>query len=140
ANSVWIKEHPECGYNLMNSPHLRPAWVLDRAIWHLTTRVADGRYKEKGLPSDITNESHLNALRRVFWEDIFPRIKLWEFYQVNVENAVEQFRRLLQNGTKPDHSKAEGNKGIEIIEDLQCYRYGNKVNMDSALETFVPHR
>ncbi|XP_016521077.1 glycogen debranching enzyme isoform X2 [Poecilia formosa] len=139
ANSVWIKEHPECGYNLMNSPHLRPAWVLDRALWHLTTRIADGRYKETGLPSDITNESHLNALRRVFWEDIFPRIKLWEFYQVNVENAVEQFRRLLQNGTKPDHSKAEGNKGIEIIQDLQCYRYGNKVNMDSALETFVPH-
>lgn len=61
ANSVWIKEHPECGYNLMNSPHLRPAWVFDRAIWHLTTRVADGRYKEKGLPSDITNERHLNV-------------------------------------------------------------------------------
>ncbi|XP_023190606.1 glycogen debranching enzyme isoform X1 [Xiphophorus maculatus] len=139
ANSVWIKEHPECGYNLMNSPHLRPAWVLDRAIWHLTTRVADGRYKEKGLPSDITNECHLNALRRVFWEDMFPQIKLWEFYQVNVENAVEQFRILLQNGTKPDHSKTEGNKGLEIIQDLQCCRYGNRVNMDSALETFVPH-
>lgn len=58
---MWIKEHPECGYNLVNSPHLRPAWVLDRAIWHLTTRVADGRYKEKGLPADITNESHLNV-------------------------------------------------------------------------------
>lgn len=61
ANSVWIKEHPECGYNLVNSPHLRPAWVLDRAIWHLTTRVADGRYRERGLPADITNESHLSV-------------------------------------------------------------------------------
>lgn len=61
ANSVWIKEHPECGYNLVNSPHLRPAWVLDRAIWHLTTRVADGRYKERGLPADITSEAHLNV-------------------------------------------------------------------------------
>lgn len=61
ANSVWIKEHPECGYNLVNSPHLRPAWVLDRAILHLTTRVAEGRYKSKGLPADITNESHLNV-------------------------------------------------------------------------------
>lgn len=61
ANSVWIKEHPECGYNLVNSPHLRPAWVLDRAVWHLTTRVADGRYKERGLPADITSEAHLNV-------------------------------------------------------------------------------
>lgn len=58
---MWIKEHPECGYNLVNSPHLRPAWVLDRAIFHLTTRVAEGRYKAKGLPADITNESHLNV-------------------------------------------------------------------------------
>lgn len=61
ANSVWIREHPECGYNLVNSPHLRPAWVLDRAIWHLTTRVAEGRYKAKGLPADITNKSHLDV-------------------------------------------------------------------------------
>lgn len=61
ANSAWIREHPECGYNLVNSPHLRPAWVLDRAIWHLTTRVAEGRYKDKGLPVDITNEGHLNV-------------------------------------------------------------------------------
>lgn len=61
ANSVWIREHPECGYNLVNSPHLRPAWVLDRALWHLTTRVAEGRYKAKGLPADITSDSHLNV-------------------------------------------------------------------------------
>ncbi|XP_035993698.1 glycogen debranching enzyme isoform X1 [Fundulus heteroclitus] len=138
ANSVWIKEHPECGYNLVNSPHLRPAWVLDRAVWHLTTRVADGRYKEKGLPPDIISESHLNALRSVFWEDIFPQIKLWEFYQIKVENAVEQFRILLQNGSKPDQSKTKGKKGLKIIQDPEYCRYGNTVDMDSALETFIP--
>ncbi|KAL7386629.1 hypothetical protein ABVT39_011254 [Epinephelus coioides] len=139
ANSVWIKEHPECGYNLVNSPHLRPAWVLDRALWHLTTRVAEGRYKAKGLPADITNESHLNAIRSVVWQDIFPQIKLWEFYQVKVDVAVEQFRTLLQNGTKPDHSKTGGKKSLKIIQDPKYRRYSNTVDMDSALETFVPH-
>nr|XP_033506767.1 amylo-alpha-1, 6-glucosidase, 4-alpha-glucanotransferase a isoform X1 [Epinephelus lanceolatus] len=139
ANSVWIKEHPECGYNLVNSPHLRPAWVLDRALWHLTTRVAEGRYKAKGLPADITNESHLNAIRSVLWQDIFPQIKLWEFYQVKVDVAVEQFRTLLQNGTKPDHSKTGGKKSLKIIQDPKYRRYSNTVDMDSALETFVPH-
>uniref|UniRef100_A0A671UFH5 Glycogen debranching enzyme n=1 Tax=Sparus aurata TaxID=8175 RepID=A0A671UFH5_SPAAU len=98
ANSLWIKEHPECGYNLVNSPHLRPAWVLDRAIWHLTTRIVEGRYKAKGLPTDITNESHLTAIRSVLQQDVYPQIKLWEFFQVKVDNAVEQFRALLQNG------------------------------------------
>uniref|UniRef100_A0A7N6FCD8 Glycogen debranching enzyme n=1 Tax=Anabas testudineus TaxID=64144 RepID=A0A7N6FCD8_ANATE len=139
ANSVWIREHPECGYNLVNSPHLRPAWVLDRALWHLTTRVAEGRYKAKGLPADITNDSHLNAIRTVLRQDLFPEIKLWEFYQVKVESAVEQFRILLQNGSKPDHSKTGGKPGLKIVQDPQFHRYGNTVDMDSALETFVPH-
>lgn len=38
------------------------------------------------------------AIRTVLRQDLFPQIKLWEFYQVKVENAVEQFRILLQNG------------------------------------------
>ncbi|XP_029970686.1 glycogen debranching enzyme isoform X1 [Salarias fasciatus] len=139
ANSPWITEHPECGYNLVNSPHLRPAWVLDRALWHLTTRVAEGRYKAKGLPAEISEESHLNAIRSVMWQDVFPQIKLWEFFQVKVDSAVEQFRTLLQKGTKPDQSKTEGKKGLKIIQDPEYRRFGNTVDMDSALETFVPH-
>lgn len=139
ANSVWIKEHPECGYNLVNSPHLRPAWVLDRALWHLTTRVAEGRYEKKGLPADITEDKQLQAIRTVMWEDIFPQIKLWEFFQVDVDSAVLQFKALLQNGAKANHSKTEGVKGLKIIQDPSYRRYGNTVDMDSALETFVPH-
>uniref|UniRef100_A0A668A7W9 Glycogen debranching enzyme n=1 Tax=Myripristis murdjan TaxID=586833 RepID=A0A668A7W9_9TELE len=128
ANSQWIKEHPECGYNLVNSPHLRPAWVLDRAIWHLTTRMADGRYSAKGLPANVTNDDHLNAIRSVLWQDVYPQIRLWEFFQVKVDNAVEQFRNLrVQYNIK------------RIIQDRSYRRYGNTVDMDSALETFVPH-
>ncbi|KAL6104713.1 agl [Pungitius sinensis] len=139
ANSLWIKEHPECGYNLVNSPHLRPAWVLDRAIWHLTTRVAKGHYVAKGLPADITNERHLNAIRSVLWQDVYPQIKLWEFYQLKVDNIVEQFRILLLNGSKPDHNRTGRKQSLRIIQDPNYHRFGNTVDMDSALETFVPH-
>ncbi|KAK7944592.1 hypothetical protein WMY93_000320 [Mugilogobius chulae] len=139
ANSAWIQEHPECGYNLVNSPHLRPAWVLDRALWHLTTRLTEGRYEKKGLPADITEDKHLQAIRTVMWEDIFPQIKLWEFFQVDVDSAVLQFKALLMKGAQADHSKTEGVKGLKIIQDPEYRRYGNTVDMDSALETFVPH-
>ncbi|XP_052470780.1 glycogen debranching enzyme isoform X1 [Carassius gibelio] len=139
ANSKWIKKHPECGYNLVNSPHLKPAWVLDRALWHITCAIADGKYEDRGLPALIQNHEHLHAIRGVLWQDVFPKIKLWEFFQVKVEPMVEQFRDLLQSGAKPDRSKTEGKQQLKIIQDPQYRRFGNTVDMNSALETFVPH-
>ncbi|XP_051552871.1 glycogen debranching enzyme-like isoform X1 [Myxocyprinus asiaticus] len=138
ANSKWIKKHPECGYNLVNSPHLKPAWVLDRALWHVTCDLADGKYADKGLPALIQNDKHLNAIRGILWQDVYPKIKLWEFFQVKVESVVEQFRTLLQNGAKPDRSKTDGKQQLKIIQDPQYRRFGNTVDMNSALEIFVP--
>lgn len=43
-------------------------------------------------------------------------------------------------GTKADYSKTQGKKGLKIIQDPDYRRYGKTVDMDSALETFVPHR
>uniref|UniRef100_A0A8C1HVJ3 Glycogen debranching enzyme n=1 Tax=Cyprinus carpio carpio TaxID=630221 RepID=A0A8C1HVJ3_CYPCA len=139
ANSKWIKKHPECGYNLVNSPHLKPAWVLDRALWHITCAIADGKYEDRGLPALIQNHEHLHAIRGVLWQDVFPKIKLWEFFQIKVEPTVEQFRDLLQSGAKPERSKTEGKQQLKIIQDPQYRRFGNTVDMNSALETFVPH-
>lgn len=45
----------------MNSPHLKPAFVLDRALWHLSSDVAEGRYKERGVPALIENDHHMNV-------------------------------------------------------------------------------
>uniref|UniRef100_A0A672NX71 Glycogen debranching enzyme n=1 Tax=Sinocyclocheilus grahami TaxID=75366 RepID=A0A672NX71_SINGR len=139
ANSKWIKKHPECGYSLVNSLHLKPAWVLDRALWHVTCAIADGKYKDRGLPALIQNHEHLHAIRGVLWQDVFPKIKLWEFFQVKLEPMVEQFRTLLQSGAKSDRSKTEGKQQLKIIQDPQFRRFGNTVDMNSALETFVPH-
>lgn len=59
ANSKWMQDHPECGYNLVNSPHLKPAWVLDRALWHFNCEVADGKYTSMGLPPLMQGDRHL---------------------------------------------------------------------------------
>ncbi|XP_014400327.1 PREDICTED: glycogen debranching enzyme-like, partial [Myotis brandtii] len=99
TNSRWIQAHPESAYNLVNSPHLKPAWVLDRALWHLSCDVAAGRYRDRGVPALIENEHHMHCIRKIIWEDVFPKIQLWEFFQVDVDKAVEQFRGLLTQGT-----------------------------------------
>ncbi|KAM6953512.1 glycogen debranching enzyme-like [Aplochiton taeniatus] len=139
ANSKWIRLHPECGYNLVNSPHLKPAWVLDRALWHLSCDVTDGKYAEKGLPALLSKDEHLNVLRGILWEEVYPKVKLWEFFQVNVDKAVEQFKKLLQSGSGPAMSDSEGRKQLKVVQDPQYRRFGNTVDMNSALETFQPH-
>lgn len=60
-NSVWLKEHPECSYNLHNSPHLRPAFLLDRVLVHFGDEVAQGAWMHRGLPSLVTEEYHMNV-------------------------------------------------------------------------------
>lgn len=57
---------------------------------------------EKGMCSDtfyiVFNIEIFQCIRKIIWEDIFPRIQLWEFFQVDVHKAVEQFRTLLIQG------------------------------------------
>ncbi|XP_075567795.1 glycogen debranching enzyme isoform X4 [Pelecanus crispus] len=139
ANSEWLRMHPECGYNLVNSPHLKPAWVLDRALWHLTCMVADGKYTAKGIPPLIENDHHLNCIRKIIWEDIYPKIKLWEFFQVDVNKAVQQFKTLLTQENKII-TKSDPNQHLQIVQDPDYRRFGCTVDMNIALATFIPHR
>ncbi|XP_042853919.1 glycogen debranching enzyme isoform X4 [Panthera tigris] len=139
ANSKWIHEHPESAYNLVNSPHLKPAWVLDRALWHLSCDVAEGKYKEKGVPALIENDHQMNCIRKIIWEDIFPKIQLWEFFQVDVHKAVEQFRGLLTQENRKITTKPDPKKHLKIIQDPEYRRLGCTVDMNIALATFIPH-
>uniref|UniRef100_A0A4W4E6Z0 Glycogen debranching enzyme n=1 Tax=Electrophorus electricus TaxID=8005 RepID=A0A4W4E6Z0_ELEEL len=132
ADSEWLRLHPECGYNLANSPHLMPAWLLDRALWHLGRDVAEGKHSEEGLPALITEEKQLDTLQGLLWQGIFPRLKLWEFFQVDVGKAVEQFKEMLQ-AVGPQMTESHK---MKIIQDPQYKRFGNTVDMKMALEMF----
>uniref|UniRef100_UPI00398F3654 glycogen debranching enzyme-like n=1 Tax=Pristiophorus japonicus TaxID=55135 RepID=UPI00398F3654 len=136
TNSNWLQKHPECSYNILNSPHLKPAWLLDRALWHLTCDVAKGKYQNRGLPALIENESHLNAIRTIMWEEIYPKLRLWEFYQVNVNKIVDDLRDILQHGEK---KKCETKQSLKIIQDPEFKRYGCVVNMSTLLKTLTSH-
>lgn len=46
----------------------------------------------------VTNELMFQILKGLLWTEVFSLLKLWEFLQVNVEKAVEQFRKVLQAG------------------------------------------
>jgi glycogen debranching enzyme len=60
-NSDWVHEHPECTYNIVNSPHLRPAYVFDRILWHFSADIAEGKWTSNGIPPELSCEDHLHV-------------------------------------------------------------------------------
>lgn len=60
-DSPWLQEHPESTYNLINSPHLRPAYLLDRLLHHLSVDIGNGKYTDKGIDTSITSEDQIEV-------------------------------------------------------------------------------
>ena len=70
--STWLADHPECAYNMVNSPHLKPAYLLDRIIWNFSEEIANGFWRSRGLPPEISSEEHL----KVIIECVFSLVSL----------------------------------------------------------------
>ena len=85
--SQWIAENPQCVYNLVNTPHLRPAFLLDCLLARFSKEIADGLWSSDNLPAEVRNDSHLQLIRRIL-QDRIEKLRLWEFYQVRVSNVI----------------------------------------------------
>lgn len=59
--SKWLIDHPECTYNCVNSPHLRPCFLLDSALHCLEKEIVKGEWEHKGIPKVVEREEHLQV-------------------------------------------------------------------------------
>ena len=56
-----LKDHPESAYNLINSPHLKPAVLLDSILMQFTRDLQEEKLlSTRGIPSEI-REHHLQV-------------------------------------------------------------------------------
>lgn len=64
-NSEWLWKHPECAYNVDNSPHLKPAFLLDRLLWYFSCDIAEGKYSSRGIPPEVNTEHHIHLIGEI---------------------------------------------------------------------------
>ncbi|KAL4235669.1 hypothetical protein ACF0H5_004064 [Mactra antiquata] len=131
-NSEWLKDHPECGFNMVNSPHLKPAYLVDRIMYHFSLDVADGKWTHKGVTPVIENETILQKIKDILLGEIFPYHKLHEYYTVNIDDVMKRFK----HGIEESRSISTNVDKLKIIQDPQFGRNQCRVDMDAALKLY----
>ncbi|EGG21391.1 glycogen debranching enzyme [Cavenderia fasciculata] len=81
-NSHWLKDHPEAGYNIDNSPHLKAAITLDDAFME---------FSEKNVGMHVESAEELELLVAKIKDHVIAPLKLWEFYVLDIEKELDIF-------------------------------------------------
>ncbi|OXA50784.1 Glycogen debranching enzyme [Folsomia candida] len=129
----WLKTNPESGYNLVNSPHLRPAYLLDSVLSELSRDISQEKYAERGLPSKINSEDHLNVIRALLKDELLPNLKIQEVFLVNVDELVDNFSKLVDAGQKPNLENLD-DPDLKIIQDPTYRRFKSTVDLNLAVK------
>ena len=79
-NSKWLEEHPEAGYNIETAPWLESALELDNALLSYGDQL-----EQLGLPSEFKTGADLDRVVSGIKEHVISKIKLWEYFAVDVE-------------------------------------------------------
>lgn len=113
-DSEWIRQHPECAYNLCNSPHLRPAFLLDSAFIWLMQDILNGSLKNfYGLSSILETERDLTNIGMLLKTFYVPQLKIYQLYLLDIEDATLKFKSL--------------KRGVNLAVEFNFHRFGNKV-------------
>lgn len=159
-NSLWLEDHPEAGpetlsaiycislthfssgYNMLNSPHLEAAVLLDDALLDFSNQ-----FDSLGFANPISSGDELNKVMAHIKNKILPDLKIWQFYVIDVASEKERFGKAWQS------KKAVGEVGADLAgksrnEVIQLFaeqalnknwsglagRYSAKIeNMDEAI-------
>ncbi|KYN10710.1 Glycogen debranching enzyme, partial [Trachymyrmex cornetzi] len=137
--SPFLVSHPECTYNCINSPHLRPAYILDAALFELTTQVAFGDWEFKGIPTVVDTEDHLNAIQHALHTHFLPLVKIYEMYTIDVNEIVAEFLNSARNEMPQDINNTTI-KDITVIQDPAFRRLKSTIDMQLALKKYNTYR
>ena len=118
-NSKWLEEHPEAGYNLETAPWLESALELDNALLDFGDKLA-----EYGLPTDIQTEDQLQAIMVGIQDHVITKIKLWEYYAVDVQSGTDSIVAAYAAGKSIPPQGGFGSQvgsGVGLVKSMSLY-------------------
>ncbi|CAI2335505.1 unnamed protein product [Caenorhabditis sp. 36 PRJEB53466] len=138
-NANWLLEHPESAYNCQNSPHLRPAYIVDRIYHEFGKQVGEGKWAHRGVPPVVDKNEHLLSIASLLRNEILPKAEIHEFYQVDLTAMVKLFEMVVKQSGGPTDNPLDG-EDVQIVQDPEYRRFGNTVDFDRSLRIFNRHR
>lgn len=120
-NTKWLQEHPEAGYNLFTAPWLESAYLLDTALLDLSSRL-----EKLGLPTELHSTDDLLSIMEAIKKEVIAKIRLWEFYVIDVERDAQAAVDAWVNNEAETH---QGNAAFSNkLESLKDGELGNQVD------------
>jgi len=100
----WLKEHPDAGYNLVNTPHLRVAWEYDKFLKRFSDDFVDKKFPECPSAPYINNENDLQQVMKCL-EKKTHELTLYEYFYYNKEEVKEKFIKHSESFPKEEEEK-----------------------------------
>ncbi|KAJ1960387.1 bifunctional 4-alpha-glucanotransferase/amylo-alpha-1,6-glucosidase, partial [Dipsacomyces acuminosporus] len=130
-NSEWLRDHPEAGFNLENSPHLRSAYELDAALAQFTHDLP-----EYGIDRMVTTVEQIDHLMDGVNSHVIQPLRLWEYYAIDVEASVAAVNEAWDSSglqvSDSDRAALESLSGDARSEWLRTYITGLEQHSLSA--------
>lgn len=128
-----LEKHPEASYNLINSPHLKPAFLLDCILMQFTRDISDGKLAQ--IPSQI-DEDHLPIIKDYLLNELLPSYQFEQFYSINIKKTIEEFSRFIENEL-PSNSTHNYDDEYTLTIEYQSYdRFDGRIDLNKAREIF----
>ncbi|RWS04123.1 hypothetical protein B4U79_16447 [Dinothrombium tinctorium] len=139
VNSIWLHDHSNAVINLNNSPHLRPAFLLDKLLWNLSIDLSEGKYNSIGLRKEVNNEEHLKKLRILLKEQYLREARIHELFVLDSDAIEKDFREYLKmlishKSNKPILSENANQKFNCHIENAEYKRNKARIDITSFAE------
>ena len=91
-NCLWFEEHPECGYNLVNTPWLNCAYEVDKILVNFSNNFCDCKTKVVSQPY-VRCENDLNEIIQEILK-LVGENKIFEFFKIDYAESSDNYKKL----------------------------------------------